>query len=147
MKKFFAKYKYKILFIAAAAILIAVIFALFSVDGATNRRNIEYINSFGWEVEDSPSDISHLTIPEDMSDIYLVHSGISAIDGSSIIDYRGKSITRYSYTVLNHQNSDNGKIRADIFVYKNDIIAADISDISPHGVIKPISEVTDMSPY
>ena len=144
MKSILKKYKYKLIFIIAAAVIISVIFALFSVDGAANRRNVEFINSFGWDVDDSPADISHLTIPEDLSGIYLVHSQVSAIDGSSIVDYRGKNITRYSYNVLNHKDSGSGKIRADIFVYKSDIIAADISDISMGGNLTPISDISQI---
>ena len=146
MKKAVKKYKYKIIFVIAAALMIAVIFALFSVDGAANQKNIDFINSFGWSVKDAPSDISHITVPENLSDIYLIHSQISGIEGSSITDFRGKSITRYSYTVLNHQNSESSKIRADVFVYKTDIIAADIADISPGGRISPISDLSEMTP-
>lgn len=146
MKKLFKKYKYKIIFIIAAAILISVIFALFSVDSTTNSQNIEFINSFGWEVDTAPEDISHLTIPEELIGIYLAHAQISAIDGSSISDYTGKSLTRYSYKVLNHEDSDTGKIRADIFVYKSSIIAADISDISANGSTIPISDTDKLIP-
>ena len=39
MKKAVKKYKYKIIFVIAAALMIAVIFALFSVDGAANQKN------------------------------------------------------------------------------------------------------------
>ena len=145
MKNFVKKYKYKLMFIAAAAVVIAVIFALFSVDGAANRKNIDFISSFGWQVEESPADISHLTIPEDLSGVFLVHSQLSAIDGSSTADYRGKNITRYSYKVLNHSKSDGGKIRADVFVYKSEIIAADISDISANGATAPISDISQIS--
>lgn len=133
------------MFIAAAAVVIAVIFALFSVDSAANRKNIDFINSFGWQVEESPADISHLTIPEDLSGVFLVHSQISAIDGSSMTDYRGKNITRYSYKVLNHSLSGSGKIRADVFVYKSEIIAADITDISKNGTTNPISDISQIS--
>ncbi len=145
MKKFLKKYKYKLIFIAAAAALIAVIFALFSVDGAENRRNIEFIESFGWRVDDAPADISHMTVPEDMGGVYLIHSEISAVGGSSLTDYRGKTVTRYSYKVINHSGSEKGRIRADVFVYRSDIIAADISDISPGGSTAPISDVSLMT--
>ena len=142
MKSILKKYKYKLLFIIAGAVVIAIIFALFSVDSAANRRNIDFISSFGWEVDDSPVNISHLTVPEDLSGVYFTHSIISAIDGSSIANYCGKNVTRYSYRVLNHQGSDNGKIRADVFVYKSEIIAADITDVSMGGALTPISDIS-----
>ncbi len=57
MKNFIKSYKYKIIFILFASVIIAVVFALFSVDGATNSKNLEFISSYGWEVDSSPADI------------------------------------------------------------------------------------------
>lgn len=145
MKKQLKKYKYKIIFILAAIIVITVVFALFSVDNITNSKNIEYISSFGWVTETSPKDISHLTIPEELNALYKTYSDTASIDGSSLSEYCGKNVTRYSYRVLNHKLSSTGRIRADVFVYKSQIIAADITDLSKNGKTISISDTTDLN--
>ena len=145
MKNFIKSYKYKIIFIQFASVIIAVVFALFSVDGATNSKNLEFISSYGWEVDSSPADISHITVPKEPNGIYLTYAGISAVNNTSLTDYCGESLTRYSYRVLNHSRSDGGKIRANIFVHDSQIVAADISDISKDGSTKPISDINDIT--
>ncbi|HIV85218.1 MAG TPA: DUF4830 domain-containing protein [Candidatus Monoglobus merdigallinarum] len=146
MKKFLRAYKYKIIFIIIAALLIAVIFALFSVDSATNSKNIEFIKSYGWETEGSPSDISHITLPETLTGIYASYAQISAVNGYSLSDYCGKSLTKYSYPVLNHNLSETGRVRANVLLYKSDIVAADISLLTDGGSTVPISDTSEIQP-
>lgn len=143
MKKLLRKYKFKIAICITIALVITIIFALFSVDNLTNTMNIEFIRSFGWETENAPKDISHVTIPDELNSLYIVYSDIASIPGESLYDYCGKNLTRYSYTVTNHNLSGTGKIRANVFVYKSKIVAADISNLTTNGNTTSISDTTD----
>lgn len=141
MTKFIRRYKYKLIFIIFAAFSLTVIFALFSVDNNTNSSNIEYIKSYGWEVESSPAEISHIRLPEEFNTLYKTYSDLSTTSDSSLYDYCGKNVTRYSYAIKNHAESEN-VVRANIYVYKSKIIAADISVLKQNGVTAPLYDTS-----
>lgn len=143
MKKFIKRYKFKLIFILFVVFLITVIFALFSVDNSTNNSNIEYISSYGWQIESSPSEIAHVRLPDDLNTLYQTYNSIAAAQGYTLQDYCGRNVTKYSYKVNNHKES-SGDVRANIYVYKSQIIAADISILRPQGTTVPISDTSNM---
>ena len=113
---------YLISFILAIATIGIIIF-FFHADSVTNQKNLEYINSFGWEVTEKPEEIVRLTIPE---------------------VFKGSGTTRYSYKVLNHINSSTGLIRINLFLIKGDVAAAFISSLEPDGFISPINDTANI---
>ncbi len=142
IRKLFRRYKFKLMFILCAAFIIAVILALFSVDNTTNNKNVSYITSNGWEVKTSPAEIAHIRLPEDFNSLYRTYNALAAADGINLESYCGKNVTRYSYTVTNHTKSESADVRANIYVYKSEIIAADISVLSPEGTTLPIKDTS-----
>lgn len=143
MKKFIRRYKFKLIFILFAIFVITVIFALFSVDNSTNTANIEYISKYGWQVDSSPSEIAHIRMPEDFNSLYRTYNSIAAAQGLTLENYCGKNVTRYSYKVKNHSEAYS-EVRANVYVYKSQIIAADISILKPQGTTVSISDTSDM---
>lgn len=144
MKKFFKKYKFKLIFILFAVIIITLVFTLFSVDSNTNASNIQYISSFGWEVNDTPADITRISLPEEFNSLYIAYSDIASVDGKNLEEYSGKNIAKYSYIVNNHKDSDDDAVRANVYVHKSQIIAADISSLKTGGFTIPLSDTSDM---
>lgn len=144
IKKFLKRYKLKIIFIIATVFVITVIFALFSVDSTTNKSNIDYISSYGWKTDSSPAEIAHVRLPEEQSSIYKAYGQIASADGKNLESYSGKNVTRYSYNVTNHKYSDKNNVRANIYVYKSEIIAADISVLMPDGSTAAIDDTSEM---
>lgn len=144
MKNFLKKYKFKLIFILFAVIVITLVFALFSVDSKTNANNVNYISSFGWKIDETPADITRLSLPEEFSSLYLAYSNIASVDGQNLEEYSGKNITKYSYVVNNHKDSANDTIRANIYVYKSQIIAADISALKIGGFTLALNDTSNM---
>ncbi|MCI5893330.1 MAG: DUF4830 domain-containing protein [Clostridiales bacterium] len=144
MKKFIRHYKFKLIFILFTVFVITVIFALFSVDSSTNTANIEYITTYGWQVDSSPIEIAHVRLPEDLNSLYRTYNSLAAAQGYTLENYCGKNVTRYSYKVNNHKES-SGDVRANIYVYKSQIIAADISILKPDGTTVPINDTSNMN--
>ena len=58
--------------------------------------------------------------------------------------HKGIKATRYSYRVLNHADSGTGLIRANVFVTKAGIVAADICSLELGGFLLPINDTADM---
>lgn len=136
--------KFNITFIIFSVFLIALIMFFFKSDEAVNKSNIEFISSYGWMVEDVPSDITHITVPEEFDSIFEAYAEAISADGFNLYAYRGKKVTRYSYTVTNHKASSDGLIRINLMVFDKEIIAADISSLSSDGFIYPISYTSDI---
>lgn len=142
MRQFIKAHKFSLIVLASAAVIISVILMLFSVDSTVNNMNIDYITSFGWEIDNRPAEISHLTIPQEFDVIYETYNAIAKDAGYDLNEYRGVKVTRYSYRVLNHQDSDTGLIRANVFVCKDKIVAADICSLDIGGFMAPINNTS-----
>ena len=121
------KYRFVLAALGFAAAIMLVIFTLFSIDNSTNKMIVEYLEGIGWEVEDSPVEIAHLTLPERFDTVYETYNAVQTESGYDMSPFKGKNVSRYSYRVINHQRSASVEVIANIFVYENRIIAGDIS--------------------
>lgn len=135
----------KLLFALTALALVGVIMLLFGADSKVNQANLEFIRSYGWEVEDSPEEISRLTIPSEFDAVFDAYNTAVSAAGFDLTLYKGVNATRYTYRVLNHKDSDTGLIRIHVFVTKEGIAAADICSLAPGGFILPINDTSGMA--
>lgn len=131
-----------ILILLAALTTALLILILFRADSNTNRRNIEFLSSYGWQTEKTPAETAHITIPREFDAVYEAYDRLCQNSGFSLTPYKGVRATRYSYKVLNHEDSGTGLIRANVFVTKNGIIAADISSLALGGFVRTVDDKT-----
>ena len=146
MTDFFKARKALLLTLLAAAVTVSIIFLLFGADSKVNQANLDFIRSYGWEVEDNPTEIARLTIPEEFDTVFHAYNELAQTAGLDLTPYKGVKATRYSYRVLNHQDSDSGLIRANVFVTKDGIAAADISSLELGGFLVPINDTSGQTP-
>lgn len=123
----------------AAAAVVGIIILMFGADRKTNDENLEFIRSYGWQAEERPEEITRLTIPAEFDPVLSAYNGIQQSSGLDLAPYRGVKAVRYSYRILNHAESDSGLIRANLFVTKEGIVAADLCSLKLGGFIQPIS--------
>lgn len=126
----------------AGLALAGVILLLFGADSKVNRQNIDYLQSFGWQVDEAPEEISHLTVPEDFDAVFQAYSRTLQEGGFDLNACRGVRATRYTYRVRNHQSSESETIRIQVFVTRKGIIAAHICSLSPNGFVRPVSDTS-----
>lgn len=100
----------------------------------TNEQRVAYLESFGWEVETAPVETQSIVIPRQFPAVYEEYNKIQKDQGFDLEDYGGLEATRYTYKVLNYPDY-NGDVFADLIIYKNCIIAADIHSITLDGFI------------
>jgi hypothetical protein len=67
----------------------------------------------------------------------LGYNELQRRQGLDISKYAKKKITRYTYTVSNYEGYD-GEVKANLLIYRNRIIACDISSADPGGFVEPI---------
>ena len=123
-------------------VILSLIFTVFSIDKKTCKYVKDYINGYGWQIEENPSEICHLKIPFEFDNVYISYNKIQKKAGYNIEDYKGKTVTRYTYKVLNHQKSSESDVYVNVIIYKNEVIA---SDISSNGKNPFIYEISDTS--
>ena len=104
-----------------------------------NRERVEFLNSFGWEVDTDPIEEETVVIPRKLSDVYADYNNIQKKQGFDLTKFGGMEAVRYTYKVLNYPGEEN--VVADIIVFRNEVIAADVQSASldgfMHGLNKP----------
>ncbi len=144
MADFFKTRKLLFFTLLAAAVTVGIIFMLFSADSRVNQANLDFIRSYGWEVRENPEEIVRLTIPQEFDVVYETYNELEKGAGFDLSPHKGIKATRYSYRVLNHADSGTGLIRANVFVTKAGIVAADICSLELGGFLLPINDTADM---
>lgn len=142
--RFARKYRYFVATIAFSVILLIIVVSLFSIDNSTNQMIVEYIEGLGWEINHTPSEISHLTLPKEFDVVYETYNSVQINSGFDMSPYKGKGVSRYSYKVLNHIKSEETEVIASVFVYENQIIAGDICSTAINGFMHAINETSNM---
>lgn len=138
------KLRIQAIIIACIIMLIICTVVFFNFDNDINKNNIAFINSYGWQVEETPTDIAHITFPEEFDEVLSAYSNMISNAQFTPASSAGMTVTRYSYKVLNHRDSASGLIRINVFVKNKNIVSADISSLSPDGFILPISDTSGM---
>ncbi len=144
MKALFYKNRYFLGILIFALILMVLIFGVFSVDDSTNRMIVEYVQNLGWEIDPSPTEISHIVIPEKFDEVYEAYNQVQKASGFNLENFRGKRVIRYTYNLKNHQASPDEKVVLGIIVYESRIIAGEISSVSSNGFMHGITETSKM---
>ena len=105
----------------------------------TNEDRVNFLSSFGWSVVDEPVYEKTFVMPESFDRVMQGYNEIQRQQGLDLAKYRKKKVTRYTYEVTNYGNED-GKVYANIIVYKNKVIAGDICSSSPDGFVHGLSK-------
>ncbi len=141
MKIFLFLTKRKI-FIALAVVLIAFSVAVKTVctnfaqiSGATPKERLTYITSLGYNVEESSALGKQTVIPTVFSDVYKNYNKIQKSAGFDLTDYKGKSVTIYTYNILSSDKKLN------LIVHKGTIIGGDVCDYALNGEMKPLKSI------
>ncbi len=109
----------------------------------TNEDRVEFLASYGWQVEPEEIEIVEVTIPSEFDSVYKTYNELQKGEGLDLEKYRGKSVKRYTYRVKNYESET--EVFANVIVYKNRVIGGDVcsSDVNGfmHGFTKSNSIV------
>ncbi len=113
----------------------------------TNDDRVGYLGTFGWTVSQEPTETIEVVIPNDFDDTYNNYNALQQSQGFDLSSYKGKTVTRYTYEVLNYPVATTDKVNVNILVYKNKVIAGDVTSTSVggfmHGLAKPNSDAAN----
>lgn len=97
-----------------------------------NDDRIQYLKSFGWEVQEEPETIEEIIIPEDFNEVFQKYNEIQKLQGFDLEKYKNQRVKRYTYIVTNYPDEPD-YVRANIFIFKNKVIAGDICSLKVKG--------------
>ncbi|MBQ7939519.1 MAG: DUF4830 domain-containing protein [Clostridia bacterium] len=106
----------------------------------SNNDRLEFLAQFGWECGEAPIEEVTLDIPTEFDKIMKTYNEIQKQQGLDLEKYCGKNVRRVTYEITNYPGVE-GKVLANIILYKNRVIGGDIcsSDVNGfiHGFAKP----------
>ncbi len=105
----------------------------------TAEDRIAFIESFGLKVKETPVTEESYTMPDDFDRIISGYNEIQKAQGLDLTKYKNKRVTHYAYEVTNYDY--DGTVYVNLCVYKNRIVACDISSASPEGFVLALTEI------
>ncbi|MBO5879841.1 MAG: DUF4830 domain-containing protein [Clostridia bacterium] len=103
----------------------------------TNEDRLEFISQFGISVAGEPKSSETFSVPADFDRIIAGYNEIQKSQGLDIGKYKNKKVTRYTYSVSDYEGYD-GEVNVNLIIYKNTVIACDVSSEDPNGFVKPL---------
>ena len=107
----------------------------------TKEDRIAFIKQFGIEINEDSEKAEKFRLPENFDRVILGYNQLQVRQGLNLSKYAKKRITHYSYEVTNFK--DGEEVYVNLLVYKNKIIACDISSLKENGFVLPLSEVEE----
>ena len=105
----------------------------------TDADRVTLLKSFGWEVtSEAPTEEVTFLLPEEFDRVLAGYNEIQKAQGLDLARYKNKRVTRYTYE-LSHYEGYEGKVYANLIMYKNKVIAADITSADPYGFVHGLS--------
>lgn len=99
-----------------------------------NEDRIGFLRQFGWEVSPEETESEQVTIPAEFDKIFAGYNEIQKRQGLDLSKYKGKTMMRYTYDVTNYPDYE-GKVQANILVYRGKVIGGDICSADINGFI------------
>ena len=116
--------------------------------GETNEERLEYLSSFGWQVEQEPAETREVMIPKEFNDVYQNYNAMQQAQGFDLAPYSGQVVTQYKYLITNYP--DETEVYATLLVYGEVIIGGDVAcgkvDGFMHGFAKDSARYGEATP-
>ena len=106
----------------------------------TKEDRVAFMTSLGIQVADGEQS-QVFVIPKSFDRVILGYNEIQKKQGLDVTKYTRKKITRYTYEVTNFDAE--GKVYANLFIYRNRIIACDVSSLDGDGFVYPMTQIPD----
>lgn len=93
-----------------------------------NTARVEYLRSYGWEVEEEAEAIEEIVIPKEFNDVFEKYNEIQKAQGFDLEKQKGQRVKRYTYVVTNYPDEPD-YVRANLFICKDKVVAGDICSL------------------
>ena len=103
----------------------------------TNEERVAFIEQFGVNVSDQAKENVSFTVPENFDTVIAGYNELQKSQGLDITKYKNKKVTRYTYEAESYGDYD-GTVFVNLIIYKNTVVACDVSSADPTGFVDPL---------
>ncbi len=134
MKFYFILSKRNLAVILAVIIITLLLLSQFlsvnagGIDGSTNAKRVNYLQSLGIKVDETATDIKDITIPENFSDVYENYNSLQMENGFNLKNFKGKPAKVYTYAI-----HGDGETVVHLIICSDEIIGGDIASLKIDG--------------
>lgn len=129
----FSKKRFVLILLLAAVTAIAILAAARCGQNGTedipqlsgNAERVEYLRTWGWEVEPEPLETFQLLLPKPLSKQYADYNDLQQSQGFDLTECCGKQVTRYTYSVTNYPDRADG-VQVNLYVCEGAPVAGDV---------------------
>lgn len=102
------------------------------VDAGTNEGRIAFLQSFGWEVSETPTETQEVKIPQEFNNVFTRYNQLQQSQNYDLAPYAGKTVKRYVYAVTNYPDGAQDWY-ATVLVHNGEVIGGDVSSTRQGG--------------
>ncbi len=107
----------------------------YNYDKIKNEEDVAgFLAQFGWSVDAASVEKQEVTVPSEFDKVLAGYNEIQRAQGLDMSKYKKKKITRYTFEVTNY-NGYEGRVLANVLVYRNKVIGGDICSADVTGFI------------
>lgn len=111
----------------------------------TPEQRAAFVRSFGWEITDEPEAEMEVQIPKTFDETYEQYNALQRQQGLDLTKYCGKRAMLYAYTLSGYPTGEEG-VTLSLLLYKNRLIAVDVSAPQADGFVHGIAEHPSSTP-
>ena len=128
------------LFFLSVVTIMAITFVfVYFASGEEDGTRIEFLKSYGWEVDKKAVDEADVIIPKPFDRVYESYNDMQKRAGLDLTPYMGMRGRRYTYIVTNYPYNVNDEIRANIICINGKCVAGDIMTVSAYGFMHSLN--------
>ena len=104
----------------------------------TNEDRVNFLKDFGYTVAAEPIETAEFTLPAELDRVLTGYNEIQKSQGLDLGRYLKKTVVRYTYEVTDYPGYE-GKVYANLILFRDRIVAADICSADPSGFVHGLS--------
>lgn len=137
---------------AAVVLVLAVVVIVLAIvlpggDTTTAARKIDWevssaeervrlAHELGYELDAASECVEEIRVPDDPDATLIAYDAMQEKMGLSLLEYSGKRVKRYTYTVNNKADGKTAWVH--LYVYKDRVVAGDVTTGGPDGAQKAL---------
>lgn len=103
----------------------------------TDADRRAFLGEMGLSPAQDPAAEADFVLPQSLDAVLLGYNEVQKEQGLDIAPYTGKKVSRYTYRIENYEGHD-GPVYANLILYRDRIIAADLTASGQDGFVRPL---------
>jgi len=100
----------------------------------TNEDRLNFLQAYGWTVNEEPLATEELLIPAEFDESYSDYLALQSEQGFDLTKYAGKRVKRYTYEITNYPTGETG-VQVNLLIYKNTVIGGEVLSAQLDGFL------------